>query len=355
MSIRQTRTRRGFTLIELLVVVAIIALLISILLPSLAKAREQARRIACASNLKSIANACLLYAEGNAGRLPCEQRPAMLNLVSNGCYVGGNDSFPDLRVQSGSNLYSGVNFFGSQCNLRQYYRLLMGGARAYLQPKQFLCPTATNVRQHKRDGTSVEYHSDPANLAKTDPYYDFCGSETSTDKSEMTEFSFSFQIVLLGNQDPDEPGVERGSILTNTQDPRKALGADRNPYSNSVDSPSGTTSVGADGVKGYGRYDYSPSATTGFPLPPAAGTVSKPQDLLVKNANSRNHKQDGQNVVYLDGHAKWSNFPLAGADEDCIWMTLTNDKKMHRIPLTGSQYGSMRSRLDWSTDSLLIP
>lgn len=54
--------RRGFTLIELLVVVAIIALLISILLPSLAAAKEEARKGACLSNLRNIGSGCQMYA-----------------------------------------------------------------------------------------------------------------------------------------------------------------------------------------------------------------------------------------------------------------------------------------------------
>ncbi len=62
--------RRGFTLIELLVVIAIIAILASILFPVFARAREQARKAACASNLKQIGLAFLMYAQDYDEALP---------------------------------------------------------------------------------------------------------------------------------------------------------------------------------------------------------------------------------------------------------------------------------------------
>jgi prepilin-type N-terminal cleavage/methylation domain-containing protein len=57
-----TKTRKGFTLVELLVVIGIIAVLISILLPSLNKAREAANRAACLSNLRQVGQMMQIYA-----------------------------------------------------------------------------------------------------------------------------------------------------------------------------------------------------------------------------------------------------------------------------------------------------
>jgi prepilin-type N-terminal cleavage/methylation domain-containing protein len=64
------RSPGGFTLIELLVVVAIIALLISILLPSLNRAKRQARQLACLTNVRSQGQAAALYAGDNHGYVP---------------------------------------------------------------------------------------------------------------------------------------------------------------------------------------------------------------------------------------------------------------------------------------------
>jgi prepilin-type N-terminal cleavage/methylation domain-containing protein len=73
---------RAFTLIELLVVVAILALLIAILIPSLSKARESTRRTVCGTNLRAIASSATIYAAQFSDAVPQHK------VNGTGCYWG---------------------------------------------------------------------------------------------------------------------------------------------------------------------------------------------------------------------------------------------------------------------------
>src|SRR5687767_2226551 len=65
--------RRGFTLVELLVVIGIIAVLISILLPTLRGVRRQAMLVQCSSNMKQLSMAMLMYIQDNKGKFPAAE------------------------------------------------------------------------------------------------------------------------------------------------------------------------------------------------------------------------------------------------------------------------------------------
>ena len=64
------RAQEGFTLVELLVVIGIIALLISILLPSLNRAREAANQVKCEAQEKQIVMGMILHANEHKGYMP---------------------------------------------------------------------------------------------------------------------------------------------------------------------------------------------------------------------------------------------------------------------------------------------
>jgi prepilin-type N-terminal cleavage/methylation domain-containing protein/prepilin-type processing-associated H-X9-DG protein len=67
---RLPRRRYAFTLIELLTVIAIIGILAAIIIPTVSRVRESARKTQCVSNLRQVGMGIILYAQGNRDRLP---------------------------------------------------------------------------------------------------------------------------------------------------------------------------------------------------------------------------------------------------------------------------------------------
>src|SRR5262245_26135388 len=70
MSLPAVQNRRAFSLVELLVVIGVVAVLIGLLLPAIAGARQSAQQLLCASNLRQWASAMILYADQHKGWLP---------------------------------------------------------------------------------------------------------------------------------------------------------------------------------------------------------------------------------------------------------------------------------------------
>jgi len=93
----QKSIKRGFTLIELLVVIAIIAILAAILFPVFARARENARRTSCQSNIKQIALGIFMYAQDYDEKLPNNRVNGKDNVTSSNPYGWADAMQPYLK------------------------------------------------------------------------------------------------------------------------------------------------------------------------------------------------------------------------------------------------------------------
>ena len=101
--VKLPRTRRsGFTLVELLVVIGIIAVLVSMLLPALTRARISAQMVTCAAQLRQIALATINYANDNKGRLP----PLRFDTGSRDYDLGDSPARPGIQQSNFNYIYT---------------------------------------------------------------------------------------------------------------------------------------------------------------------------------------------------------------------------------------------------------
>lgn len=112
--------RRAFTLVELLIVIAIMGVLVGLLMPTVGRAREAARRAACLSNLRQVHQSFLLFSEEYDGRVPIGYRAVQ--------GVG--------KKQFNSMIYSGTAVPPKFCLFGMLYRT------GYMKrPEVFFCPS----------------------------------------------------------------------------------------------------------------------------------------------------------------------------------------------------------------------
>lgn len=301
--------RKGFTLVELLVVIGIIALLMSILMPTLTRVRQQAQRVVCGANLSGIGKAMMLYANENDGDLP--------RAGGRRSQWGSGGAISSWFMDDPDGAFDGT--LGADATITSCLYLLVKYAE--VQPKQFMCKGDNGIREFLfADFTSV-----PDEFDYTDPW-DFGGEIGVGMPYEFC--SYAYHIPLNG------PSEEAGYPLTSSSNSASPVCADRNPA--------------FDNRNAYARRQEADEDRAD------AEWANDEYIDRARKENSACHNFEGQNVLFSDSHMSFEKYPNVGIENDNIykhWPNTTPDDEEVQLGVTADINIEYDAGSDWGPES----